>query len=477
MKAEEFWNLYMNSTENTLDIYDDAMAFFSRELPKGFDEEYDAVEVVLEIQGHHETAKKFEKVINFVKLIKEKHPEIYEKTSVYSNSFLTLCYGFHGKTDEIEKVFEEVSVDVVPSFDIFLSIFKTLLFYQHIDIIGKSVDANFETVSTSEDLIGGAEFDFAMLKLFNAIEKQYLESKKNTIFEREKVVEEIQNYCFEPIALDKSLALFEKGLFDNGLDSKSIQALFLEDKSAAFYILEAKFMKEMLQKGFRFALSSRIWEWLMRYWNENNKTSKNIFTIETRKFDKFLADLSGSFFSDNKSEMYAVLWGSVYVYDFLYEKELIDSQKYSDFVISSRELKGILIASQPASLWEFDFVHRWHKPDSISEAEFVNEAKIFEKSLNFGQFNFSDFKPLIASELEAIGELSEYIINEANREEEKIGKRDISNSFFENDDDFFIPPSNLKPIVKPIEEKTGRNDPCHCGSGKKYKKCCMNASL
>jgi len=22
--------------------------------------------------------------------------------------------------------------------------------------------------------------------------------------------------------------------------------------------------------------------------------------------------------------------------------------------------------------------------------------------------------------------------------------------------------------------RIGRNDPCHCGSGKKYKKCCMN---
>ena len=22
--------------------------------------------------------------------------------------------------------------------------------------------------------------------------------------------------------------------------------------------------------------------------------------------------------------------------------------------------------------------------------------------------------------------------------------------------------------------KIGRNDPCHCGSGKKFKKCCMN---
>ena len=24
------------------------------------------------------------------------------------------------------------------------------------------------------------------------------------------------------------------------------------------------------------------------------------------------------------------------------------------------------------------------------------------------------------------------------------------------------------------EKKIGRNDPCPCGSGKKYKKCCMN---
>ena len=23
-----------------------------------------------------------------------------------------------------------------------------------------------------------------------------------------------------------------------------------------------------------------------------------------------------------------------------------------------------------------------------------------------------------------------------------------------------------------VEKKIGRNDPCHCGSGKKYKKCC-----
>ena len=29
-----------------------------------------------------------------------------------------------------------------------------------------------------------------------------------------------------------------------------------------------------------------------------------------------------------------------------------------------------------------------------------------------------------------------------------------------------------KPVVKKASEKVGRNDPCPCGSGKKYKKCC-----
>ncbi len=33
-------------------------------------------------------------------------------------------------------------------------------------------------------------------------------------------------------------------------------------------------------------------------------------------------------------------------------------------------------------------------------------------------------------------------------------------------------PAKKKPMVKKASEKVGRNDPCPCGSGKKYKKCC-----
>ena len=37
-----------------------------------------------------------------------------------------------------------------------------------------------------------------------------------------------------------------------------------------------------------------------------------------------------------------------------------------------------------------------------------------------------------------------------------------------------VSPSRLRPLT--VEQKVGRNDPCPCGSGKKFKKCCMSRS-
>jgi len=38
---------------------------------------------------------------------------------------------------------------------------------------------------------------------------------------------------------------------------------------------------------------------------------------------------------------------------------------------------------------------------------------------------------------------------------------------------FFVDGKVLKDSVRRSEAKVGRNDPCPCGSGKKYKKCCL----
>lgn len=43
-----------------------------------------------------------------------------------------------------------------------------------------------------------------------------------------------------------------------------------------------------------------------------------------------------------------------------------------------------------------------------------------------------------------------------------------------------LPGSDEEPLPPPVEpirvdEKPGRNDPCPCGSGKKYKQCCARS--
>lgn len=47
--------------------------------------------------------------------------------------------------------------------------------------------------------------------------------------------------------------------------------------------------------------------------------------------------------------------------------------------------------------------------------------------------------------------------------------------FFYSYEDYFVHHTIVEPdkpfIIK--KEKLGRNDPCLCGSGKKYKKCCL----
>jgi uncharacterized protein YchJ len=55
----------------------------------------------------------------------------------------------------------------------------------------------------------------------------------------------------------------------------------------------------------------------------------------------------------------------------------------------------------------------------------------------------------------------------------------LANSFEESDDDPTwvderddFGDQRLDTIIR-HDQKIGRNDPCPCGSGKKYKKCCM----
>jgi len=149
-------------------------------------------------------------------------------------------------------------------------------------------------------------------------------------------------------------------------------------------------------------------------------------------------------------------------------------------------LKGHYIGFNLIDLWEFNYVHIWGKPDSVSETEFQEEEKLFRKTYLLIRTNFDDYTKEIKDELDNLENLAKYIIIGIKKQFEppklnpKFAKMFSGKKSFENDEedyekDYKKEINKKNKISEPVrvEPKVGRNAPCPCGSGKKYKKCCM----
>ena len=60
------------------------------------------------------------------------------------------------------------------------------------------------------------------------------------------------------------------------------------------------------------------------------------------------------------------------------------------------------------------------------------------------------------------------------QDENALQRRAVARITSEGTEEQMSSPGKRKPVVKSAAQKVGPNDPCPCGSGKKYKKCCGN---
>lgn len=241
------------------------------------------------------------------------------------------------------------------------------------------------------------------------------------------------------------------------------------------------------------------------YWNKNLATTNtqigfnDYFTADAAQYETYLNnELETNFITGNAPLFVTVLWGGVYVYDFFLSLGLISQATHDNFKQITNELKGEKIFEMKTRLWENTFIHGWGKPDSISEQEFEAEKRIFEKSFTLTLKERDNFLSLIADELQNMGNFSQFIPQGAKKIEEKeaertrrmnklFGKPNFKSAFQDLKSNLSkhldggtkeeaLPPRKIANSVAyetiRKEEKIGRNDPCTCGSGKKYKKCC-----
>ncbi len=405
MTTEEFWKKYTD--EDFLERFDEILDFFSKELPAGFLEERDAGEVIFEIKDHLVSARKFDRALKFLNLIREKHPGLYHENFHYLDGFLVDYYCFHGDAEKVGAAFANFIEDPLRDYDMFFITFKKLLFYQHFDLLDRAITGNYDDVADSDKLWGYPEYDLAICKLYSELDGFY--EIDSSVFPKDQLLKVLKRYRFD---LDeKLLSSIEQGVFSDVCTKELLEDIFINDRQMFRFTLQWCFMKYMKGKGVGFALSGRVFEKMLTYWEANIKKKKKrslelYFDVHPHKFEKHLVDLSGDITYDNKPEMVAVLWGCSYIYDFLSGTGLISSEVYEKFITQSGRLKGLMIGQFTPDLWEYSFVHTWGRPDSVSETEFTEERKIFRKSINFKRAGFNELKKEISAELENIGALS-----------------------------------------------------------------------
>lgn len=89
---------------------------------------------------------------------------------------------------------------------------------------------------------------------------------------------------------------------------------------------------------------------------------------------------------------------------------------------------------------------------------------LFNLEYQLKEGRFENYYEIISIELNKLGF---FTCNQLKKMADALPESAPSSSM----SDLFIQMATNQPVVK--TEKVGRNDPCPCGSGKKYKRCCM----
>ncbi|GGA80067.1 SEC-C metal-binding domain-containing protein [Ornithinibacillus halotolerans] len=116
-----------------------------------------------------------------------------------------------------------------------------------------------------------------------------------------------------------------------------------------------------------------------------------------------------------------------------------------------------------------NFVIKKNEADSLVE-ECVYATRIGESPNDVMKFLASNLE---FESMEIVQELMDLVVNLMNNTREWFLKGHTPTELLEVEKKFLNPiPKTSNALTKQKVEKVGRNDPCPCGSGKKYKKCC-----
>lgn len=388
MDFKKFWETY--TSQRITAISDTVIEVFSKTLSDDISEEYDLGEILTEFTGHHETANNYEKIAEFGKVVKLNNPKLYEEEGRYINKSLIRYYCFRENREKLEEQLND-TLSRKYDFDLLKQSLKRLQYNQHIDLVDKVIVEEFDNVANSPDLLGGAEFDLAIIKYyieFQRLFEKYLDNPDSFVEELQKT---LTPYGFN---FDESYAKHVQiGLYDDSVENiKELLSTFPKERSYVNTALEARFLRMMKSKNCPFYISGMVWHTLLRYFEERKSNGwKNYFSFKSSDFVPFL-DRQQGFFIDNSHDIALLIWVSSYVLDFLHELKIVPEYRFKEQKGFIQDLKKQFKRENKSNLWEYHFIHKLEKSDYTDlqsweeeKAEFIESYEI--KTPQRTQFN------------------------------------------------------------------------------------------
>jgi len=399
-------------------------------------------------------------VIEFIDLYRITFPGAYENEYQYIELVLIPHQFYHEDIDALKNRIEIIKSNPVEGIDTITKelLFK-LIYHGFSDLAVEYSQAVWKTLSEAEDLIGFPENDFCISIYLNELENCYQRLKNGELIDVKLFKNEMDGYGF-----DENLDVFEDivaKLFRQ-IDGNDTRPEAFRNPKDFLLFLNIQFMKFMKdQYNMPFILSDRFFNLLQKpeLFGQVDK-EKGFLYIPYPVLSEQYDSQYDHMFHINLVEIFGKVFGLKYVYHFLHVHNFIDDNFFKKMSENIHFLEYEFMVNSRESLWQMMFIFDW--PQLYLNDPY--QIRMFSDTYRYSIDN--KVKESLNNYLDTfvVPERIDFEIDVHNANKKEIGLD------FEHEYDY---PAPISPIVND-GPKIGRNDPCPCGSGKKYKKCCID---
>jgi len=383
-EEEEYWWQRLAALP-LAERYETVLRTLKEELTPEFLAEVDLIEALLSLKSELLRDGYVAEAVHLARHARAHLPgEIYAKEYEYFDGILVDWALFNRDPRAVEESLSNYLANPVRGIDSMIPLLNKLCYYGWTEQAVLLSQETFDPVNDSPDLIGGAAWELAHCLYFARLGWIDEQHRQGAVIDWGSLAGEMDRYGIE---IDQELLeRLRIGLTGGPLDGARIAETFGRRRDQELTHLAFGFLHYMHDgKNMNFPCGELIWRLVLDFLLDRKLPAKGVlpdafFRLTRKELEPHLAQMIGGFLSRRQADAVAMLWGIPYIYDFLLDSQVISGTVHDEAGKIVAKLKTEFIKEDARRLWEYDFVHRWTPPASISQSGFDEEAKVFQRS-------------------------------------------------------------------------------------------------